>query len=923
MTMPHRIDSSALSRSANPPAGWFRRLSWVAAAVVLLTAGCGADTTPGEVENDPDIQEEAEVAAPDVVADIETVVEGSTATAGEPIDVECEYVDPVGNPVAPADDWDEDERVLTYPNNAFESTDDPIVAIRAGQVELACQNQQLGMTDFEPAAIEVEPAEAVVTRADLADHQIVAGEDVQASCIGFDEYDNPITDADFELTPDSSAGVEISDQELTATITEAGTTGFSCHLDDASERFGDIVEVLPDRPAELQIAPVPDQEIYNTGQIITVGTQVEDQFGNRISNPVVDYESGVGHEVLGEGRFRYEIEGTHTISAEVVEPTHQDQQLFEEFEVVVNESGPDVACTSPANGEMIVAEEGDEIPVEGTVSDDYDIQEVTIESTDVTLDADDRFETTVTAEYGVNFVEITATDEFDQQNVHTCAFMASPHYHESDDEVGEGVSLELGQTAVDDGEYDGSFSWQIQSLNDLIQTVLRSDELEDELAQQMYDQSPFEVEIDYYLGSCTYDVHVEDFELGDDHTSSLDLIDGGLHMPGGDGDDEWDDDTLIYEIVIDLDIRHSSCPNYSTTVTIDWISVDLQADVQYFSWYDHPEVDLTSVDAESGHISLSGWIGSAIETFAQGTLQDAVEEEIEDAVEDNFDELFDDLLESISSYTASFSVPRLGGGSSIPMDFTVGMAGIDFIEDEEAQFDLDAGITTDDDSGPYLPSEGVAYPPPEDDFQGLPDRGSAHVGGGVHIALLNQALHQLWQAGLFHDEFGGDTISGLDIDLPEGAAVDIQADLPPLGVVHQWSDAELMFGALTLEIEYPGIFDDPVAFEVGAVATTDIVMSADAVDFDKINIEELHFSTDEAALDAETHEVLENFFTALLQDVIDQTVNSALPSIPIPAFEIPSSMTQYGLPSGDLGLVDSDYDQTDTHMEITGDFGIQ
>jgi hypothetical protein len=62
----------------------------------------------------------------------------------------------------------------------------------------------------------------------------------------------------------------------------------------------------------------------------------------------------------------------------------------------------------------------------------------------------------------------------------------------------------------------------------------------------------------------------------------------------------------------------------------------------------------------------------------------------------------------------------------------------------------------------------------------------------------------------------------------------------------------------------------------------------------------------------------------LAQNLIDTSLNSALPSLPIPSFTLPASLAQYGLPAGSqLGITSPSLAVTPPHFVLRGGFGVQ
>lgn len=896
----------------------------------VVAMGCGDDETAGETVDDDQQQQQDESeqdddpppAAPDAIVDIGTAVDSDTVTAGQSFEVECLYFDIAGNEVTPSGGAADDEDILAFPDSALDEEDDgQYVAYETGPAEFACQSDELGLTDSDPAEVTVEPADVHTTTTELDDHQIVAGNEVEATCEAFDSYGNRVDDADFELRADTSAaGIVIDDTELTASITTTGIFTFDCHVEGVTERFGDTLEVLPDKPADLFADPTPDQTVYGVGQVINIGAVVQDRFGNPIPYAQVDYEADPDGETFGDHRFRFDDDGLYVVTVEVTEETHQDQELIEEVEIFVNDTGPDINCLAPADGQMVDHAPGTDIDFSGSVTDEFGVDEVTVNGQEVSLEDKNQFETELTTRYGINFVDIVATDDFGEENVRTCAFLVAEHWEDEeysggdldpgDNEIDDAVSLQLRQDAIDDGDYDSD---ELRSLNDLIMTVLNSDGLETTIRNELVGSGP------YHMDYCNFDVYINDVILhnGPLHTTSLDLVGGGLEFTG-----------TINEVVIDLTLTDGSSAwnpicwaSYHPDAHIDYISVGLTSDLGLSN--NMPELSLASVDfVESGEVELEG--GNAfsdlaydvVASFFQDTIQGVVEDTFEDAIVDNFDTLFSDLIESldVDSLATTFDVPRLDGSGNLPLHFGFSFShvGATF---SRALFGLAPAITPQDGAEHGINSLGI--PHPGGSMLNTPFGHAAT--GSAHISLLNQALHSLWRGGLFHADIGG----ALGDDLPEDTSVELEAGLPPVAVLDD-DGAELMLGAITIDLLHPGLFDEPVTLDVGATASTDVNLVGEEIDFDDVELDEFYLSARNVSINEGTRDVLEDFIGGLLQDILDDSVNAALPSLPIPSFTIPWSMWNYDLPAGeDIGLVNTSLDQDTTHLTIQGEFGIQ
>lgn len=886
--------------------------------LLVCAAGCGADDTadPGgqfdlSEQDDNQQQQQEEVPsepAPSIVVAIDTVAPES-ATAGEPVDIDCIFRNPDGEPVDFSELEEEPpfERVLVSPDDALVERNDQWIPEIAGPAAVACQAPELGLTDLEPQPILIEPGPAETTTLTLEDHQIVAGESVSAQCLAYDEFGNAVDDAPFELVADtSSSGIVIDQDALSASITTAGLFGFDCHVEGANRRFGDTLEVLPDRPAELFVELIPDQDVYSIGQVITLGTLVQDRFGNTVDDALIDYQAAPTGEPFGEGRFRFDADGTYLMSAEVLDETHEDQVLYEELEVIVNDMGPTIDCVAPFDGEMIDTSPGSTIDIEVAVADEQNISEVTIDGESATVDSKGQFLGSMTTQYGINFVDITATDGLGEQNVRTCAFLVSENWAGEDDYVDDAVSLALYQDAIDDKNYQGADN--IRSLNDLIMTVLNSEGLRQEIESTITATT-------YDVDTCGFEVVVNSVYFGGTpHVTSLDLVGGGLDLFA-----------RVNDLYIDLTIQDGSwyCFGpYNPTVVLDY--VELQASTELLLENNLPILRLDQVNyVESGEVDAQGgnWFSDfaydAATDLFQGTFRDLIEDTFRDAITENFDDLFEGLVGSldVDSLGGDIAVPRLDGSGDLALDFGFQFSTANATS-ARALFGLAPRITAAGNAAHGIDSLGVPHP----GGNMLVDSSGNSASAAVHVALINQALHGLWRGGLFHADVGG----ALGDDIPDGAAVELETRLPPVLAIDGEGGAQLMLGAVELNLQYPGIFDEPVTMMLGLVGSTSIDLTESELNFGDIQIEEFYLSAVDVSLNSGTREVLEDFLMGLFQDIVDQSLNEALPALPIPSFEIPASMSTYGLtPGQNVGLFDTSMDQTTRHLELHGQFGIE
>ena len=91
-----------------------------------------------------------------------------------------------------------------------------------------------------------------------------------------------------------------------------------------------------------------------------------------------------------------------------------------------------------------------------------------------------------------------------------------------------------------------------------------------------------------------------------------------------------------------------------------------------------------------------------------------------------------------------------------------------------------------------------------------------------------------------------------------------------------------------------------------------------------MTIDELAFAIDGLNLDATSQRVLERVLSSLVQHMLDESLNDALPSLPIPSFSLPASVSAFELPAGrELGLTSPSFSMTSTHAILRGNMGLR
>ena len=204
----------------------------------------------------------------------------------------------------------------------------------------------------------------------------------------------------------------------------------------------------------------------------------------------------------------------------------------------------------------------------------------------------------------------------------------------------------------------------------------------------------------------------------------------------------------------------------------------------------------------------------------------------------------------------------------------------------------------------------------------LPFPNEEAIGASVQLGVLNQALFQLWQAGFFDLNDQG-LAQSLDLDLPDGSEVTLNVSYPPFveGVDNR-SSLKVALGPLTASVLYPGFFEEPFPIQLVAKLNAQVSLQGERdLNFDGIEIERIVFSLG-SSVPASARSILEEVLREVVQGLVDDALNSALPSLPLPELTIPAGFEEFNLPpSTRLGLRTPNLSGNRSLWYLSGSFG--
>jgi hypothetical protein len=468
------------------------------------------------------------------------------------------------------------------------------------------------------------------------------------------------------------------------------------------------------------------------------------------------------------------------------------------------------------------------------------------------------------------------------------------------------VQLLLRQDAVDDGDPTAP----ITSIDDVLQRVVNSQGLRDQLHASLLAANPLKANScdQTVFGVCVFrsEVNYERSELNGPNTTSLTLVDGGLRA-------------VVRFQNIRVRLRINGTLSTSGWVDVASLDVGVTFDLSSSGGRPHAAVRAGSVTTSVGRIStdfsgITGAIVDVVVSLANGTVRNVVSNALRDYVSTNFSRVLDGVLSGldVSSLGATFNVPRLDGSGATPLRFGVNVSSV---SDTAARLRFGLGTLLSTAMPAHArATRGVALPPGD---AGDPTV-STPATVAVHVAVLNQALHSLWRGGWLDVGLPATRFSS---GLPAGSRFDVTGLLPPVAFLRTDGRINLDLGALEVAFTIAGA-SEPFRLSVGARASGAVTLSGNTLRFGSVTLDEVHVSVSSESIPMSERDALVMGLRGLVQQYVERSLNDALPSIPIPGFTIPSSLATYGLPAGaELGIRSPALAAARQRFELRGGFG--
>ena len=542
----------------------------------------------------------------------------------------------------------------------------------------------------------------IVTR--VTPDPVTAGDTLTATCIVYDADDHEIADVSptFTISP-ADPNTAITD--LTAVVTKAGHYAGQCALGDL---FGnnagfDVVHALP---AALMIDKQPNQQVYAIGATVTITHAVADRYGNPIDDAVLVDTSTLGNGAgpisnVNANAFAYGSEGSYHVHSQVMPPTDGGTDVSANLDLIVNQNGPAIACGAPVDGSMLNMAPGTAVAFTGTATDANGTMSVTVNGAPATVDAAGAFSASVTTRFGINFIDVVATDEYGVTTAKVCTFLVANQWAPESSTYADTLALRLGQSAIDDNNRNNG----INSLADLLYTVANSSGLHSTLDSALLAANPIKPEgCDYsVLGLCIYRSGIDyvSSSLPGPNTDNLTLVSAGLAMS---------------ETVNQPAIKLHLYGTLDTTgwVYISYITITATFDLSLSAGKPHMAIRPGTVTTSVGSVSTDfGGVTAGSSTTSscrspRARCATRSRTQVTNYVSNNFNAVLDGVVSNldISSLSASFAVPRLDSGS-LTLSFAPAFTSLGTTS-SRALFGIGTKLTAP--VGQTYPSLGVAIP---------------------------------------------------------------------------------------------------------------------------------------------------------------------------------------------------------------------
>lgn len=559
----------------------------------------------------------------------------------------------------------------------------------------------------------------------------------------------------------------------------------------------------------------------------------------------------------------------------------------------------DLACVYPADGATVNIAPGSSLTFRGSATDPDGVARVTVNGVEVPRSTDGSFTSALTTRFGLNFVDLQATDSNGQESRQTCSFLAADRWAPEATPSNDTVVLRLAQAAFDDGARGGA----VNSMADIVAAMVNSPQLAATAHSALLAANPLKpLSCDQdALGLCVFQSRIDylSSSLAGPNAVSIALVQGGFRL-------------TVHLSDIRARLRLSGTADAEGEVRLDSLDVDATCDLGMSAGRAHVSIRSGSTSVRVGAISIDfpgivGFVLDLLSSVANGIVRNIASNAIASYVTTFVPSALDSVVAGldVAGLGPTVPVPRIGGGGQVELVPSFGTSSVS-ANSIRAVLGLSWrwGVLP----AHARPSMGAPLPPTASWLD--PPAAGRPVAVATHVGYFNQYLHALWRGGFFDFTF----------EPSGGGTAAVMSPLPPVASMGLTGLDVDLSGHLSLAV--PGRFD-ALAVTFGARLTTPLTLDGERLTLGDVSVAEIHLSTGQLLTDAD-RAALEATMRPLLIQEVQSSLGAGLPGLPIPVLDIPASLGAYGLPSsGALGITFPSPVSASDHIVLAGAFGVR
>ena len=870
--------------------------------------------------------------------------------ADRPFNADCVLFDTHGEQL-----FDMEDEVTWNLDALSKGGNDELMFKSSGQHQIHCSVPKWSLSSIK-AEVNVDPGPLTRVRTFVDRDVTIAGNPITISCAGEDALGNPVKLSSVKvLTAPGPAFIDDSDEdetseilERTVTLTTQSKHMITCHVPGLPEEPVSV-NVFPDVPDTAHMSVSPDRDIYSIGETVKANVLIQDRFGNTIHNKPISFSSNLqnGGPDEAEGVFILSNEGFIDITGTVLAETTggSTEPLEAHQSIVVSDGGPEINCRF-GSGTMRKIDLSKPYHFEGSTSHFSKTRHVSVNDQPAQLNPNGTFSVEVPTDFGIRFFRVDAENNLGQISSTVCTELHSQEFIPESSFLDNGVNLQLrpgffyNATPIND---DVRESREFSKIVVIANEVLNSAELSDFIGSKVIGQR---VKGSQCLGisisgHCLawrfhYTITPLFFKLSQsskfNHWLTLKMrddgyLEGDIRLGGSEG-------TLLLSGTLQSHIA-IGIRKITGTAVFKPIVEDGHFDV------DIQRLKLSLDEVGINFVLGLGWIDFLFESFVLSLASSFLDSLIENAIRDQIQK---EVLGLLSSFLNELSFENVVNGLWVPnpigepIELSFGFQPKKVNVNAE-QLDATAGMRFKSSAQHAIPSMGIAVPTTTSDTRDTRASSDSDATVSIHMGTVNQALHEFWRAGYFNFTID-DSSKFLELLPPDirkeveevlgklDFQLQMQAKLPPVLNIAEDGSMRLGIGSMragfNILIEGNNINLD---FDVGAILRGKTVMDSESksrFQIQLVGLDEVSILAppDAVLLQPDQWANLEKALRAIVESELIDIINSILPQISIPSFQIPSSIEDIIGLSGAFYIQIEDFngDPITQQLNIDGSF---